>query len=123
MTVPERGIKPVTTETVHGPTSAGSVVLDLGADVGALILNVPAALDDREIEISRADPVSGADLPRTHSQVRRRIGPAGVSYAAIYPGLQAGSYTVWADDVTAIATVSVSGGQVTSCDWPDSGRD
>lgn len=103
----------MTHEHAHGPTAAGSVILDLGADVGALILTVPADLDGAEIEISR----DGA--PRAHSQVRRRITPGGVRYAAIYPGLAAGDYTLWADAVTPALTFTVHGGQVTSCDWPE----
>ena len=52
-------------ETMSGPTGPGTVVLDLGADVGALILDVPAALSGREIEISPAR--GGTSARRTHS--------------------------------------------------------
>ena len=41
------------TESVAGPSGPGTVVLELGADVGALVLLTPAELDGREIEISR----------------------------------------------------------------------
>ena len=52
-----------------GPSSAGSVVLDIGAGTGALVLFAPADLDGAEIEVSvGADPVA----KRTHSQVRKR---------------------------------------------------
>src|SRR6266571_4516271 len=45
------------TEHVPGPSRAGSVVLDVGRDVGALVLHAPAAMDGWEIEISeRGDP-------------------------------------------------------------------
>lgn len=98
------------TEAASGPTGPGSVVLDLGADVGALILDVPAALSGREIEISPAD--GGAAARRTHALVRERRTGAGTSYAAVYPGLPAADYTIWRDPATRAATVTVRGGQV-----------
>ena len=80
-------------EHAMGPSGPGTVVLDLGADVGALILYTPAELDDREIEISRDDQPAAR---RTHSQVRARHLPGSTRYAAVYPGLSAGRYTIWA---------------------------
>ncbi len=95
-----------------GPTGAGSVILDLGDEVGALILEVPAELHGREIEIS---PAGDAGARRTHAQVRRRDTGAGTSYAAVYPGLAAGDYTVWRDRGTPAGTVVIDGGRVTRC--------
>ncbi len=40
------------TEPAAGPSGPGTVVLDLGVDVGALILYAPADLDGAEVEIS-----------------------------------------------------------------------
>ena len=68
------------TERAAGPTGPGTVVLDLGADVGALILYTPAELDGVEIEISRDDE-PGAH--RTHSQVRQRPMATATTYAAM----------------------------------------
>ncbi|HUZ54558.1 MAG TPA: hypothetical protein VMU94_18790 [Streptosporangiaceae bacterium] len=52
-----------------GPSAAGSVVLDIGAGTGALVLFAPAHLDGVAIEISAAEePVAR----RTHSRVRKR---------------------------------------------------
>jgi hypothetical protein len=39
-------------------------------------------------------------------------------YAAVYPGLRAGQYTIWRDERHPAATVTITGGQVTSCRWP-----
>jgi hypothetical protein len=102
-------------EHVHGPTPPGTVLLDLGGNIGALILTVPAALAGAEIEISRAD--GPADGPRTHAQVRERPGGAGPGYAAVYPGLPAGTYTIWRDQQTPLGTVEVTGGQVATFTW------
>ena len=102
-------------EPAAGPTGPGTVVLDLGADTGALILYTPAELDRVEIEISRDDEPHDH---RTHSQVRARPMAAMTEYAAVYPGLRAGPYTIWRDQHTPAATVTITGGQVTSCRWP-----
>ena len=98
-----------------GLTGAGSVVLELGGDTGALVLDAPAALHGHEIEIS---PVTSA-VRRTHSLVRERRTAAGVSYAAVYPQVPAGQYTVWRDAGTPAGTVTVAGGQVARFRWPE----
>jgi hypothetical protein len=104
------------TESVAGPSGPGTVILELGADVGALVLLTPAELDGREIEISR-DAVPGTR--RTHAQVRPRHMAAGTRYAAVYPDLPAGGYTVWAADRTSPAgRVVITGGRVTNWSWP-----
>ena len=104
-------------EPVLGPSSAGSVVLELGDGVGVLVLETTAELLGREIEIS---PVDGADHQhRTHSMVRERGTAAGKSYAAVYPGLAVGTYTVWLDQDTPVGTVIIDGGRVTRWGWPD----
>ncbi len=104
------------TEPVAGPTGPGRVVLELGAGIGALILYTPPGLDGEEIEISR-DGEPGAR--RTHSRVRPRPLPGETVYAAVYPGLPAGRYTIWRDERTLAATATVTGGQVSSCRWPE----
>lgn len=103
------------TETIPAPSGIGTVLLDIGADTGALILHAPAGLNGIEIEIS---PNGVRDAARTHSRVReRRIGSA-VRHAAVYPAVPAGTYTVWRDTVTPVATVTITGGHVTTCRWP-----
>jgi hypothetical protein len=101
------------TETIPPPSGHGTVVLDIGAGTGALILHTPATLDGHEIEISRDVP--GA--VRTHSQVRERRTGRAVRYAAVYPALPAGEYTIWRDAATPLTTVTISGGGITSCHW------
>jgi hypothetical protein len=105
------------TEPAAGPSAPGTVVMELGADIGALVLYTPAGLNGREIEISRDDH-PGA--PRAHSQVRPRHMPTVTTYAAVYPGLRAGQYTIWRDEQSPAATATIAGGQVTSCRWPES---
>lgn len=118
--------------TQLGPSSDGTVMLDIGGDIGALILMVPDTMHLAEIEIS---PIADDDgdgethshdgeghhhthaAGRTHVAVRERRGPSGVRYAAIYPGLHAGTYTLWGVDGTARDTVEITGGEVAQIDW------
>jgi len=98
-------------------TGAGSVVLELGGDVGVLVLHTPARLHGTEIEI-RPD----GDDPhgyRPRSLVRERITAAGTSYAAVYPAVPAGRYAVWGDGGVPVGTVVISGGQVACFHWPE----
>jgi hypothetical protein len=104
------------TEPAAGPSGPGTVVLELGAEIGALILYTPADLDGEEIEISRDDDPGAR---RTHSQVRQRHMATVTRYAAVYPGLQAGPYTIWRDEHSPAAAVTIIGGRVTSCHWPN----
>jgi hypothetical protein len=116
-----------------GPSMDGTVMLDIGGDIGALIILTGEALHLAEIEISP----EGADArlhthahshdggthehehgaARTHVAVRERRGPSGVRYAAIYPGLRQGRYTVWGLDGAARDTVEIVGGEVRQVDW------
>jgi hypothetical protein len=97
----------------HGPTGPGSVVLELGGHIGALVLEVPSALAGHEIEISLS-----AGGPRTHSLVRQRVTVAGLSYAAVYPAVPAGEYIVWREDGVAVGQVAIRGGKVSHFRWP-----
>ena len=104
-------------EPAAGPSGPGTVVLELGAEIGALILYTPAELDGAEIEISRDDP-DDLGSRRTHSQVRQRHMATVTMYAAVYPGLQAGPYTIWADEQNPAGRVVITGGLVTKWSWP-----
>ena len=104
------------TEPAAGPSGPGTVVMELGAGVGALVLYTPADLDGTEIEISRDDD---SDAGRTHSRVRQRHMATVTKYAAVYPGLPAGRYTIWRDGDSPAAAATITGGRVTSCRWPD----
>ena len=101
-------------EPAAGPSGPGTVIMELGAGIGALILYTPAEMDGKEIEISRDDEPGAR---RTHSEVRPRHMPGETRYAAVYPGLPAGRYTIWRDEHSLAAAVTVTGGQVSSCRW------
>jgi hypothetical protein len=102
----------VTAEPVAGPSGSGTVVLELGPGAGALVLHTPADMNGAEIDISAA---SGA---RTHSMVRPRHVAGGTQYAAVYPELAPGEYTIWRADGTPAAAVTITGGTATTVHWP-----
>lgn len=93
------------TEHEMPPSWDGSVILDIGGDIGALVLRVPAGLVGQEIELDPEDPAT----PHTHSAVRERRLAVGSSYAAVYPSLKAGFYRVEGSG----QRVSIEGGRVT----------
>ena len=57
-------------EPVAGPSGPGTVVMELGAGVGALILYTPAGLDGKEIEISPSDSESRLDVASSRIKIR-----------------------------------------------------
>jgi hypothetical protein len=97
-----------------GPSQDGSVMLDIGGDIGALVLHASADMVGAEIEISP----TGDDTHRTHVAVRERCGNGPTRYAAIYPELQAGDYTLWGSDGQPAMRVVITGGTVVEAQWP-----
>jgi hypothetical protein len=98
------------TATEQAPENVDNLILDIGADTGALIIHAAVDRDQAEVEISPA----GSERARTHNIVRRREAVSGAVYAAVFPALTAGDYVVWRDAVTPAGTVVVHGGQVAS---------
>ncbi len=104
-------------ETSPGPSGPGSVLLDIGGDVGALIIITPARMAGEEIHISPLHDPAG----RTHALVReRRLGPASC-HAAVYPALAAGDYTIWRHAGSPAGTVRIDGGAAASYRWAEPG--
>ena len=94
----------------QAPENVDNLILDIGADTGALIIHAAANRDQAEIEISPA----GSDQARAHNIVRRREAVSGAVYAAVFPALTAGDYVVWRDAATPAGAVAVHGGRVAS---------
>jgi hypothetical protein len=70
-----------------------SVVLDIGDNVGALVLYTDSARHGQEIEVS---PL-GSNARRVHSAVLERSVNGRTLYAAVYPELEEGDYEVCGD--------------------------
>jgi hypothetical protein len=98
-------------------SGVGTVVLDIGGEVGAAAIFVPAELAGDEIEIRRLDePWCG-----THVAVRERTLPDGAVWAALFPALTAGRYEIRikaGDPDGPTGTFEVTGGQVSNEHWP-----
>ncbi|HVA90654.1 MAG TPA: hypothetical protein VNL71_12530 [Chloroflexota bacterium] len=90
----------------------GTVVLDIGEDVGALIVHADPRLRGREIEVSP----KGNAARRTHTEVlERRVGGRPL-FAAVFPTLAAGQYSIWRDVMTD-EEVTIVGAAVVELDW------
>lgn len=84
-----------------------SLVLDIGSDIGALVINAGAEASETEIEIS---PGTDPAVPRSHNVVHARQGRHGTRYSAVFPSIPAGRYTVWHSSGTPHAVVTIRGG-------------
>jgi hypothetical protein len=91
-----------------------SLVLDIGADIGALVIHAGPDLSEVEIEIS---PGHDAAAPRSHNVVHARHGRHGTAYSAVFPSVPAGDYTIWRPDGGPRARVRVHGGRVAEHHW------
>ena len=91
----------------------GAPVLDIGGDIGALVLYTTEELAEREIEVS---PARDPDR-RTHTQIHRRSVNGRIFWAGVYAELPEGVYQVWWDDPSKPRTFSIAGGAVTELDW------
>ncbi|MGC4943560.1 hypothetical protein [Kribbella sp. DT2] len=108
-----------------------SVLLDIGEGIGAIVLTMPAALNDTEIE-RRPHGVPaehghghghghGEDhhhLP--HVAVVPRPSPEGETiHSAVFPDVPEGEYDLYVlPDGPVQLTVAVTSGQVTEAHWP-----
>ncbi|HTW05866.1 MAG TPA: hypothetical protein VME46_00030 [Acidimicrobiales bacterium] len=91
-----------------GPPDA--LVLDVGGDVGALIIYADEQCLGREVDLT---PAGAPRSHHIHTMVRRRRVSGGDVVAGLYPELRQGKYTVWGlDDEGPIGEVVVLGGKV-----------
>ena len=89
------------------------VALDIGGEIGALIVHTDAELHGVEIEISR----TGEDHNRSHKQVLERTMSDHPAFTAVFDGLREGRYTLWVDDQPRAREVEVSGASIAELDW------
>jgi len=108
----------------------GAVLLDIGDDVGALVVTMPGTMVDTEVEIrpvgvAHSHPHGGHPHDHGHGHlahvavVERPVGDGTVP-SLVFGELTTGRYDLFEkgrpDDV--VLTVDVQGGQVTSAAWP-----
>jgi hypothetical protein len=95
----------------------GSVLLDIGGEVGALVVTVPASMLGQEVEVVTGDEPPGHHRP--HVAVVLRPLAAGPVPSLVFAELAEGSYALvpkGTDDVR--LRVDVRGGAVTEAVWP-----
>jgi hypothetical protein len=89
-------------------------VLDIGGEIGALVLYTGPELEGIEIEVS---PL-GDPSRRTHTEVLRRTVGGATFWAGVYASLPEGDYELWYDDAPADERrFTIRGGAVTELRW------
>ena len=96
----------------HVHTLGGVPVLDIGGDVGALLVYLDGPTPSGELE---AQPL-GAPEARFHTGVHPRELFGTTAYVALYPEVQQGAYELLDCGLQPIAAVAVEGGAVTEVD-------
>jgi len=86
------------------------LVLDIGDDIGALVLYADEDCLGAEIDLT---PVGAERSHHTHTMIRRRRAVSQEFIAGVYPELRSGAYTVWALDGSPLVDVTIAGGRVT----------
>ncbi len=96
-----------------GPAPSGPAVLDIGGGTGALLVIVPAALLHTEIEVSP----EGWPGARTHTGVHARPMRGELLAVALFPSLDAGTWSLLEAGSCVAQTIEILDGQVTQVDW------
>jgi hypothetical protein len=86
--------------------------LDIGENVGALIVYTDSRLVGREIEVSP----KGNSASRTHTEVLERRMSGRAAFAGVFPELPAGPYSIWRD-VMSDEDITILAGSVAEVDW------
>jgi hypothetical protein len=103
----------------------GAVLLDIGGDVGALVVAVPTSMVGQEVEIERdAEPRVAHEHAdghghRPHVAVVARPVEGGNLPSLVFPELVEGRYALFDKGCSrAQLVVDVRGGEVTTAHWP-----
>lgn len=103
----------------------GPVLLDIGGDIGALLVTMPARMEGVEVEIRPAgDRGTGSHHDHHHQHyphvaVVPRPTAAGWVHSLVYGEVPAGDYLLCpVSGGPAALEVTVSGGRVTDAVWP-----
>lgn len=106
----------------------GSVLLDIGGDVGALVVTMPAAMEGVEVEIrpfgapdhhghGHGHGLGHGHYP--HVEVVLRPTADGAVPSLVFPELVEGLYELYPKETHEVELVAdVTGGEVTTAAWP-----
>jgi hypothetical protein len=89
------------------------VVLDIGDDIGALIVHADPEMHGVEVEISP----TGDDRRRSHKEVLERSMGGRPAFTAVFDALTAGTYTLWVAGDARARAVRIKGGEIAELDW------
>jgi hypothetical protein len=105
-------------DTGPGSGPPDALVVDIGGDVGALIIYANEDCLGSEIDLT---PAGAPRAHHVHTMVRRRRATGKDVVAGLYPELAEGIYTVWGTDDGGgpIGEVTVVGGQVSEFNGGD----
>ena len=90
--------------------AGAALVLDIGGDVGALVVELAAVPASGELH---AQPVGGGSTTRFHTGVHVRRAGEAAAPVAVFPAVLAGAYEVLDVGGEPVAGVEVRGGEVT----------
>jgi hypothetical protein len=95
----------------EGPTEgpAEALVLDIGGDIGALVLYAEESWLGMEIDVT---PLGAPRSHHMHTMIRRRRAVDREFIAGVFPELSEGTYTVWGIDGHPLGDVTIRGGHV-----------
>ncbi len=95
----------------EGPTQGPpeALVLDIGDDIGALILYADESCLGMEIDLT---PAGAPRSHHLHTMIRRRRAVDREFIAGVYPEVVEGIYTVWGIDDLPLGEVTIEGGRV-----------
>lgn len=97
----------------------GSVLLDIGGDVGAVVVTMPAAMLGTEVEIRQISNEGARHTHHPHVAVVARPVQGTRIPSLVFPHLVAGRYGLHEKGThLARLTVDVHGGEVTTVAWP-----
>jgi hypothetical protein len=130
-------------EAHNAHAGQGAVVLDIGDDIGALVVVMPAAMEGVEVEIRPTGSSTSAhhqhepghdhaghqhdehgqhlpgDNHHPHVAVVARPSAGGRLPSLVFPELVEGDYELYEKGDTVVRLrVAISGGRVTEADWP-----
>ena len=96
----------------HDHSLSSVPVLDIGGDIGALLVYLGASTPSGELDIQ---PL-GRPEARFHTGVHHRHLAGGEVYTALYPEVTRGRYEILDHTLQRLAIVDVEGGAVTELD-------
>ena len=111
-----------TGEAHNAGAGDGAAVLDIGGDVGALVVVMPAPTVGREVEIRPLDQASGPGHGHlAHVAVVSRPVVGGRVPSLVFGDLVAGRYELFEKGCPEAVALraTVVGGVVTTAEWPD----